>query len=535
MPQSSTSSDNPGIVIRDETFQVPFVTGDMPGSSNSNEDSIFDMNLEIPPVNQRRVLQAMLRSGAVTAVGHAIAQGTTGMGHDIVARFDANAPRDRWPDGAEDEHDRLTVFLATGYRGEEVTSIREGLYNAEHDRFAIGWGGVTVFRDDKGKPIAIGAFEALGAKFSKPDPKPVMTKIPVATDDGRIIWTEVPRHFRRILVIDHTTGARTWYKQYGDPRVLDSRTGRYVTKVTKSVVPAVEVMSWATRFPGVGPYGVSGWHTELAAVDSAKEHIDLLLSYLRSGLHSVVIAAADRPFESATADAAVDKIDKLGRGREGLAALITIALSPTPSGNSNPLADSSSADRGRLVLHELHTKLPEALTNEVLSDALTLRIAQSERLPELLIGRSGSYNFATAAAAWSTANRLRFSPHHAQKDDFLNAVIIEMGIRHWSLRTISPDWKDEEPLNGMMSVSGQLGGVTVNTAMKLMYDLMDMKAKPIDAWWGSLPFPLVTKILEAPDPQAMASTLGITLPNNAKTEVLNDVARMMADVASRRA
>ena len=96
-------------------------------------------------------------------------------------------------------------------------------------------------------------------------------------------------------------------------------------------------------------------------------------------------------------------------------------LDSKQSGPSTLMDQASSSERGRLVLHELNTRLPQEVLDSTLSEALAERVAHSERIPGLLLGRSESYNFATAAAAWMTANRLRFRPHHVTREDFLDS------------------------------------------------------------------------------------------------------------------
>jgi hypothetical protein len=531
-------TQNPSVILREEEHHIGLIVGDMPGSPDPGDrDDIFSGGLERRPVQPKRALKALLSSGAAMAVGHAVAEGCTGLSFVVHPTFKSADDPKNWPDDAQNQRDIVEVFTQTGYRGEEVMSIRDGLYNAEHDRFAVGWGGVTVHRElvpstksPVPKPVAIGQFTSAGAQFTKPDRTPTMVPVPVSTTDGRILWTEVPRFFRRIL-FQSSRGRRTWFKQYGDWRTMNARTGKYSSgvrrvppkslwepgkytpgRLQKDGSRAVEVMTWATRFPGVGPYGVSGWHAELSTVDSAKEHILLLLDYLKSGLHSVIIAAANRPFESQSASDAAQKIDELGRGRKGLASIITIELSPTDSrsGGGHSFTDQKSSDRGRLVLHEINTRLPEHLTDNTMGDALAMRIAQAERIPGLLIGRSDNYNFATAAAAWSTANRLRFSSHHRQKEEFLNRLLIEMGVTHWRVKTHAPEWDEGEPLAGVASIAGQHGGLSVNAAINMLGKVLDGDLKLIDEWWGDLPMSIVTRVLESDDPSELLVALGIT-------------------------
>ncbi len=534
---SEVYAQNPSVVLSTEHITIPTIIGDVPGSPESTDpDEMFGGGMLEPPVSSRRVLQAAMRSGSVMAVSHAVAQGTTGMGFDIVPRNGEIDLKDRkaWPEGAQEQRDRMEVFSQTGYRGDGHYSIRGAFYGMEHDRLLLGWGGINVIRSSVSSspglpppPIAFSRFEACGAKFSRTDRYPTVVPVPVSLSDGRVLWTEVPRYFRRIQ-FRSSTGRCMWFKEYGDWRNMDARTGKYTAggKATPPVkwgqpgrytpgkftdpkaVPATEVAHFATSFPGIAPYGFSGWHAELDGVDSAAEHIRLLVTYLKSGLHSVILAAANRPFEEASLQAAVQRIDELGRGRTGLGSIITLSLIPQDSATGNPMMpNDQGADRGRLILHELNTKLPESLLNETLADALAMRIAHSERMPGLLLGRSDNYNFATAAAAWTTANRLRFLPHHREHEGLLDSITAEQGITHWRYSTISPEWEEKESLMGVTSAAGQLGGVSVNRAMDLMSHITGSESKRIEEWWGDIPLPLVTLVLNAPDPQGTIDAL----------------------------
>lgn len=535
MADTEFYAQNPSVVLDKQYVDIPAIMGEIPGSPETPDD-IFGGMLLAPPVPAKRVMDAALSSGGVMSVAHAVAQGTTGVGFEITARGKANVKEPAsWTPAQAQQHDALECFQQAGYRGESQHSLRAAFHAMEMDRIILGWGGIGVVRSkvDDGKglpppPIALSRFQACFARFTRVDRTEVITPVPVNLADGRTLWVEVPRFFRR-LAVRATNNRLTWYKEFGDWRSMDAKTGRYSTgnravpspkagqpgkympgKLPAGAVPAMEVMHFSTAFPGMYPYGISGWHAELNAVDSAAEHVSLLLAYLKSGLHSVIIAAANRKFDDNVAQAAIQKIDDLGRGRTGMGSLVTISLVPQDSAGGNPLLGMNHEDdRGRLILHELSTKLPEALLDDTLSDALEGKISHAERIPGLLVGRSDNYNFATAAAAWATANRLRFMPHHMEHETFLDALLVQMGITEWRLKTISPEWEESEPLAGIASVAGQLGGVSVNRAMALLAKATGVDVEKIDTWWGDIPMPIVVKILEAPDPQAMLDALEI--------------------------
>lgn len=552
MPPEYTASEA-AVLLDRQQVNLPYLPGEIPGSDPETDlMDAYTGGVVEPPVPPERVMTAVKRSGALHAVVSAVADGCAGVRYEIVPRFESSSnaggsgfrleDRKTWTPEIKKQRDRLMILIQAGFLGRGARSLRSGFREQEFDRCVLGWGGVGILRDSvvpgakttmPPMPRGFTRFEAHSARWYRADRKPTMVPVPIALDDGTIFWIEEPRFFRRLRV-QAGNGRFSFFKEYGDWRAMDARTGKFSSgnrhspstvpgkpgeyrpgKLDRKAVPAGEVMTWRTEFPGTYPYGWSGWHSELDASDAATEHIRLVLSYLKSGLHSVILAAANRPFEQATAAEAIDKVDRLGRGREGLAALVMLSLVPADSATAaipGAFGDSTS-DNGRLVLHELTTRLPgEILNSDGLQSSLASRFSESERIPAILLGRSDSYNFATASAAWSVVNRLRFGPHHEEREAFLDRVLIEMGVTFWRIEIVSPEWGENEPISGMTSTAGQLGGVSINKAMQVFSEVSGTDFKPSDEWWGDIPMTFVTAILNSQDPAQTAALLNVDIP-----------------------
>ena len=561
MPPTDVASEA-AIILDRQHVQIPYMPGELPGSEPSRDmDNMFAGGVAKPPVDPKILRRAVMTNGSLMAVVSAVAEGCAGVRYEIENRFNSSMSEDEefkvdepktWSPEIKEQRNKLQVLIQAGFLGRGATGLRAGFREQELDRVILGWSGVGVMREatlpnEKNemppKPRAFTRFEACNGRWSRASRTTTMVPIPIALEDGTVWWIEEPRHFRRLRV-QLANGRYRWFKEYGDWRAMDAMTGKYSTgnrytpstqpgkpgtykagALPKKAVPAGEIMTWRTPFPGLYPYGWSGWHSELKSSAAANEHIDLILAYLKSGLHSVILAASNRPFEDASAHAAVEKIDELGRGRKGLAALITLALVPGDSSGTAAqmpnFGNDASADRGRLVLHELTTKLPtELLQENGLQTSLATRFSESERIPALLLGRSDSYNFATASAAWSVVNRLRFGPHHEEREAFLDRILIEMGITFWRIKIVSPEWDEKEPISGVTSVTGQLGGVSINQAMQLFSDTVGADFDPREEWWGNVPMPFVSSILTSIDPGITANLLGVELPEEAVNEAV---------------
>lgn len=539
----------PAVILSDEMVDLSFVQAAIPGYEDSQELGGIDPMTGFPgvikpPVDPLMATKAVKENGELAAVLHAVANGCAGVTYKIVPRKKAaqGGPNlddpSSWDDEIRAEHYRLQAFTQAGFHGSGVKSLRAGFYEQEHDRAVLGWGGVTVFRDEMDqsdtkipKPRALGRFQAVMARFTKPGREATATPVPIVAEDGTVLWIEEMRHFRKIFLQARNSRGQ-WYKEYGDWRFMDRESGVFARnnrrRVSKNLLepgmyfpgtisgkdPAVEVMHWATSFPGAAPYGISGWHSEMSTVETSAEAASLLLSHLKSGLHGVILAAGNRQFDNNSVDAATAKINELGRGRKGLGALITLALIPTGSDGTNNsvnrmLGDDMGADRGRLILHELNTKIAPQIIDGTLKKAGGDSFARSERVPGLLIGKSEAYNFATAGAAWRVVNRLRFAPHHEERGAFLSRLCVEMGIRHWTLELVTPEWEEAPSTTGIATVAGQNGGLTPNIAFRMISDLVGVQFKQFDGWWGDIPMPILTAVLSSPDPVMALRLFGL--------------------------
>lgn len=556
MAETETVTQQPSVILDKEQIQISYTIGDLPGNKDQiDPDDMFQGGLETPPVDPRQALAMAKSSGTISSIAAVVAEGATGTGYEIVPRFhDPAGTRDKWPEGAAEQRDDVEVFLQTAFMGDRLEPLRDGIKRKEHDRILLGWGGVIVYREGDPAipglppmPTGLGRFEAANARFTVQDRKPTIVPIPVALTDGRIVWVERPVYFRRILYRGKN-GRATWYKQYGDWRSMDRTTGKYANgnrytapaeawepgRHTAPIVknPALEVMAWASGFPNAGAYGISGWHSEMTTVNTTIEHAKLLYDYLKSGLFAIIIAAADRKFDDKTADEAIKKIDELGRGRTGLAALIRLSLMPETSSTGPAALTSDTSERGRIILQQMSTELPSYLVDGSFSQSTDERLLHAERLPGLLVGRSQDYNFATAAAAWSVVNRLRFAPHHAENEAFLNKILVERGITLWALRTHSPEWQEREALSSVGSTLGQLGGVSVNQAIAMLRSSLGVDVSSVEQWWGDLPFEVVRQVMTSQDPQKLVDALDIDvkLKGRASVDMVDEAAKKLKEI-----
>lgn len=544
MPTEGEYVDRKLLLGKPSQFVPDITIGDLPGMASDDDEQLTDGTVQVtvrsPPIDPADANKAARSSGVVMALGNVVAYGCGGGAVEPVKRTKTAGDEDQQ---LADRRD-VDIFLASAFATQDkpVATPQEVFRHVEFDRFKNGWGAVNVTR----APISLGPLpppvttirhhDNDNLRATTRDRSVTMVPVPVVLQsDGSVMWVEVPHVFFRWRDKRPGNSKFTWFKSFGDWRSMDAKTGRYssgsrrvanpdsptgyayITGVLPSgAIQASEIAHFSTYYTGVAPYGVSAWHSEFDAVAASDEQGKLLLAYMKSGLFSIILAAASRPFDKVIVDDATKTINRLGRGRDGLAALVTLSLTPTtsqqmamPGAGNNDAASS----QGRIILHELSTKLPTEIINGSLEGALVDRLAQAERIPTLLIGKAGTYSSATASAAWMSASKLRFQPAHADHDALMNAALASRGVVSWGVETTSPTWKEDPSITAIGQTAGQYGGMTINTALAMMAGATGDDFKPRTEWWGDLPMPIVAAILRDKDPySAVVRVLGSNAP-----------------------
>lgn len=301
----------------------------------------------------------------------------------------------------------------------------------------------------------------------------------------------VKRRFRRFLQINEN-GTKTWFKEYGDPRPIDPKTGK-VNLSLPIEMQATSIYYDHLYSPGT-PCGVPRWAGAIPALLGSREAEMVNLNFFRD---NAIPAMAVLVSGGALTEESFDKIDSYIQGVRGAASMNRIVVMEAVSDGADAASIDGSLPAPKVDLKPMlserqHEGLFSAYVNEAERKA-----REAFRLPPIYIGSAEEYNRASAFASMMTADQQIFVPERMAWDSmFENVVLSTHGIRFWRVRSQGPGLQDPQEVARIVNSLGREGALTPNTSIKIANRYLDADIRPIMDEWGDLPFSIITEYIK---------------------------------------
>ncbi|PAF35571.1 phage portal protein [Terribacillus saccharophilus] len=204
---------------------------------------------------------------------------------------------------ADEEWTQLTEFMRYLHFDEEAETV---LGYALEDREKMGNGYVEVLRDGTNKPAGI---EFADGQYMRVCKKTVPDLVPYTiVRDGKTSVIQRWRSFRRYVQM--INGKKVYFKEYGDTRIMDSRTGKFDDN-TPDNLRATEIIHFKI---GSGAYGVPRWIGHIVNIYGTRKAQELNYLYFKQGRHVPAAIVVENGMLSADSEA---ELQKYMNGLEG--------------------------------------------------------------------------------------------------------------------------------------------------------------------------------------------------------------------------
>lgn len=285
-----------------------------------------------------------------------------------------------------------------------------------------------------------------------------------------------------------------YFKEFGDPRALNSRTGRYYDSLDElrrddpQAVPATELVHFRVH-SARSPYGVPRWIGNLLSVlgSRASEEVNYLYFDNKAIPPIAVLVSGGRLAEGSKAKIESYIKDHI-RGKENFHKILIIEAIGQGTPQTPGLPD---AGRTRITIEKLTDQQQKDGLFQTYDERNIDKVGSSFRLPRLLRGDVRDFNKATAESALEFAEMQVFQPERNKFDNFMNRQVLpEMGVRFWAFTSNTPVSKDPEALTEMVTKLTMGNVITPEEAREVARDIFNREFKKIDADWTKLPVAL---------------------------------------------
>lgn len=298
----------------------------------------------------------------------------------------------------------------------------------------------------------------------------------------------IKRRFRSFVQV--VLGVETvFFKEFGDPRVMSSKTSHYYASLDKlyesegaDALAATEIIHWATFSP-IAPYGVPRWigaqYQVLGALASEQVNYDY---FDNKAIPDFAVLVSGGKLKDGAEEKIKDYL-KANKGRENFHA--TLVLEADGAGAS------TEASRCKIEIQPLREKMAQDALFQEYEANCAKKVQQQFRLPDLLVGRSQEANRAQAEAALQMAEQQVIQPRRHDFDEVMNNLVLaDARILWWRFQTNSAVAKDPELQTKLGTDWVKAGVLTPQQGLDIAGEVFNRDFPAIDDGWGKQPLPL---------------------------------------------
>lgn len=425
----------------------------------------------------------------------------------------------------------LKDFFDHANEKESWVKIRKAM---RKDLEILGNGAFEIVRNVAGKPGMVYHIPFKSIRCTKVHPDPVDVQV-VMKRGGEHIKVRVRKYFRKWAQVKEGGSVLTWFKSYGDPRVMnaltgefekvvrkDSKTGSYINDAGDPVQIATEIKQY--KIGGVGQaYGVPRWMGDVPDVIGRRSaqyiNYDLMNS---QGIPPLVIMVSG----GSLTDESMLELKSVVRSMRGKEKWNKVALLESTPENTG-LEDRGNA---KIELKNLTEYRKDDLMFEKYLKNTEETIRHTYRLPRMYVGSSIAFTHSTSVVARITAEEQVFMPGRSDFDEGVNNEIIngEFGIYEWKYTSKGPKIVGSKELAAGVDTFSKIGAFTINHAIAMANEAFGLQMSTFSEKWADYPIPLVLELLKLGMLGEIDAITGKTTPpGNSELRVIRgNVAKM---------
>jgi PBSX family phage portal protein len=287
----------------------------------------------------------------------------------------------------------------------------------------------------------------------------------------------------------------TWFKSFGDPRVVSRATGtvfldletfeKWAAENMPGDQPANELIHFRVGRPG-GAYGTPRWIGNLLSVLGSRAADEVNFDYFdNKTVPPMALLISGGRLGADDVSRIENFIRDNVKGRQNFHKILLL---------------EANADNTQMVGTAVPPRIEfKPLTSAQHGDALFQnydernmdKVSSSFRMPRLMRGDVRDFNRATAHAALRFAEEQVFEPERREFDDILNSTILaELGILLWRVKSLPTRSRDPELISKIVGEQTRAGNLRPNEARDLLSAPLGKDLDPVKEKWGQQPLQL---------------------------------------------
>lgn len=507
---------------QDKTSAKPHGTTSVYNETQNGEFADRSGALLRTPYDFRVLSRFLEMNNTLSQCVQAMATNIELFGHGFVCVVTDPRQKKKLSKQIEAERKRLEAFFDTINSETDFTQLREKM---RIDLETTGNAYFEVVRDSAGTIAGLEYLPSVTMRLTIKQPQWVETMIHVKSKDG-YEWEEqvVPRRFRRYCQFaDDGTGmySRVWFKELGDPRVMNALNGMYVdsnpsmfdgsdidtsnrarpkhipsSDIKDGFLEATEIIHFKLHNP-LHEYGLPRWAGNMLALLGGRDADEVNLNFFKKGAMwdiAIMVSGGGKVNESTVKR--IKEFVQKGRGKDNAHSVLVLQ---SETGKSK--VASSQPDRSKIEIRELNARSDMMFKDY--QNYNTDRIRSSFRLPPIYVGLVQDYTDANAETSKKVAEEQLFQPERFKFDTIMNRQIMpDIDAKYHVFYSKGPRMSKVQEAKAIMEGFAK-SAMTGREQRALLAQVIDIKLddvdlnEEIDQIWLNHPHEIGMKFIDA--------------------------------------
>lgn len=277
-------------------------------------------------------------------------------------------------------------------------------------------------------------------------------------------------------------GETVYFKEFGDPRIMDNRTGEYLPEGTglELKYQANEILEFAI---GTEPYGEIRWIGQILGVDGSRRAESLNNNYFVNGRHTPLMIMVKG---GTLTDESFSKLQQYMNSIKGEAGQHSFLV--LEAENVDGRADFDDQSKPEIEIKDMASILQKDELFQEYLDNNRRRVQSAFQLPDLYVGYTTDFNRATAQTAQEVTEQQVFQPERKSLAWIINNKLLnEYQFKYVEAYFQAPDISNPDDLYKLLTVANNAGGVTPNLAKDIICEALGKASEPYEGEWADEP------------------------------------------------
>lgn len=457
------------------------------------------------PFDYSSAMKIIANSEVLLQCINAMQSNVDGFGHRFEVVNSSLLEDEKYKEEVEAEKLKLSMFFDYCNFKKSFSELRMLL---RKDIEMIGYGCLEVIRDGKNEIAGFEYCPATSIHWMSEDVG--FTEVEIKRLNTETYeWDNVKSYhrFRRyaqnisVLGFSKSTDQDTrtvYYKELGDPRVIDNRSGKVVPVEEIAITPQeyraneLLVLDSGIYFDYAIPF--PRWYGNLINILGDLSSQNLNYNYFSNGKMQRMAILISNGMLTEKSSENLREMLRDNKGIESSGDWMVMEAEPFLSGD-NIMDDKLSP--AKIELKSLTESIPnDGLFQEYKKNCQS-DISSAYRLPPIFLGRAQEYNYASAHVSRAVAEEQIFLPERRRFDHAINRLVLtELGIKYHRFVSNTPDLSDYKQVAEILDIFNKMGTVTPNEAREILSPILSKELPPIKEDWGDMPFSMSVKGLD---------------------------------------